>query len=457
MSRKLSIPLNDEPEDLIKRYEQFLTGNGSGYFDVEELGSIVDYYLRHGSTKESARALELGFKLHPRSNELKIKRAKIYLVAGDSKKAFRILDSLSESSNEELLLLKVEALLKMGHTKESMQLANQILKEETDDSDNIALDLGYIFISQLDFENAINFLEQGDSFYGENIDLLFELAFCYEHINLYAKALEIYERIIKIDSFSSEAWFNLGQIHFMYQDYLNAINAYDFALAVNQEDILACLQKAHAHFQLGEFQEAIESYIDYIKFGIDVWQTNLFIGECYEKLEQYDEAIQYYQNSLLEHSDNFEALTGIGICLLEKEQYEDSLVYIYKALELNDKAADAWVYLAEALSGLDDLENALIAYLKSIEIDPDQPDTLMAVANICMDRNEFETALNYYLIAYELDSSLEFIELFIAIGFYKTMNFSASKLYLTKAMAKSADAIKLFKDVCSDADDFIVD
>ena len=145
---------------------------------------------------------------------------------------------------------------------------------------------------------------------------------------------------------------------------------------------------------------------------------------------------------MLEKTDNFEALTGIGICLLEKEQYEDSLVYIYKSLELNEQAADAWVYLAEALSGLDDLENALIAYLKSIEIDPDQPDTLMAVANICMDNNEFETALNYYLIAYEQDNALEFVELFIAIAFYKTLNFSA----------KSADAMKLFKEVCPDAD-----
>lgn len=458
MSRKLSIPLNDEPEDLIKRYEQFLSGNGSGYFDVEELGNIVDYYLRHGSTKESTRALELGFKLHPRSNELKIKRAKIYLVAGDSKKAFRILDSLSDSGNDELLFLKVEALLKIDHSREALQLAYQILDEEDEDVDNFALDLAYIFISQLDFENAIEFLKQGDDFCSDNIDLLYELAFCYEHTNQYALAMETYDRIIKIDSFSAEAWFNLGQIHFMYLDFQNAIEAYDFALAINQDDMLTCLQKAHAHFQLGDFEEAIESYNDYAKFGIDGWQTSLFIGECYEKLERFDEAIVYYQNSLLEKTDNFEALTGIGICLLEKEQYEDSLVYIYKALELNDKAADAWVYLAEALSGLDDLENALIAYLKSIEIDPDQPDTLMAIANICMDNNEFETALNYYLIAYEQDNALEFVELFIAIAFYKTLNFSASKLYLSKALAKSTDAMKLFKEVCPDAevDDLII-
>lgn len=458
MSRKLSIPLNDEPEDLIKRYEQFLSGNGSGYFDVEELGNIVDYYLRHGSTKESTRALELGFQLHPRSSELKIKRAKIYLVAGEGKKAFHILDSLSETGNDELLFLKVEALLKIGLSNDAMHLAYRILDDESEDVDNFALDLAYIFIGQLDFENALEFLKLGDSFYAENLDLLYELAFCYEQTSQYALAMETYDRIIKIDSFSAEAWFNLGQIHFMYLDFQNAIDAYDFALAINQDDLLTCLQKAHAHFQLGDFDEAIESYKEYAKFGIDSWQSNLFIGECYEKLERFDQAIVYYQNSLLEKTDNFEALTGIGICLLEKEQFEDSLIYIYKALELNEHAADAWVYLAEALSGLDDLENALIAYLKSIEIDPDQPDTLMAVANICMDNNEFETALNYYLKAYELDDALEFVELFIAIAFYKTLNFSASKLYLSKALAKSTDSMKLFKEVCpeADVDDLII-
>ena len=99
MTRKLSIPLDDEPNELVKRYEQFLEGRGPGYFDVEELETIVDFYLHKGKTKESSTALELGFRLHPGNNSLLIKRAKIYLIADEVEKATRLLESVNDTGN----------------------------------------------------------------------------------------------------------------------------------------------------------------------------------------------------------------------------------------------------------------------------------------------------------------------------------------------------------------------
>jgi tetratricopeptide (TPR) repeat protein len=113
MNRKLSFSVDDESNDIVKRYEQFLEGAATGYFDVEELETIVEFYLRKGRTKDSTKALELGLQLHPNNNALKTKRAKIYLATGDSKKAFRILESLAETTDYEVILLRIEVLLRM--------------------------------------------------------------------------------------------------------------------------------------------------------------------------------------------------------------------------------------------------------------------------------------------------------------------------------------------------------
>ncbi|HRZ98648.1 MAG TPA: tetratricopeptide repeat protein, partial [Paludibacter sp.] len=384
MNRKLSFPPDDDSNDTVKRYENFLGGTASGYFDVEELETIVDYYLGKGRTKDSAKALEFGLELHPQSTALQTKRAKVYLAVGDFKKAFRILDSLTDSNDYELQLLKVEALLKLGRDKEADLLSKKIVEDENVEVDNIYLDIAYIYFGLLNFESAIKYLTKGDEFNGRNMDLLFELGFCYEQLSEKEKAIETYNRIIDIDSFMSEAWFNLGQVYFSMQDYSKALNAYEFALTINENDSLANLQKAHTHFQLGQYEKAVEGYKIYEKEAFDPWQAKLFIGECYEKLEKYEEAVAYYQLSLLENPDNYDALTGIGICFLEQEKFAESIDYINKALELNPDASDAWVYLAEGLIGINDNDNALLAYIKSITLDPEQPDTLMSVANICM-------------------------------------------------------------------------
>ena len=218
MSRKLSYSVDDDSNDLVKKYEQYLAGSANGYFDVEELGSIVEYYLRRGRTKDSANALEFGFKLHPNSNVLKAKRAKTYLATGDETKALRILDSLTETSDYEVLLLKVEVLVKMERLQDAKLLIEEIIAQENYDIDNVCLDIAFVFLSRAEYSEALSILEKGDAVNPKNIDLLFELAFCYEQNSDYEKAIVTYNRIIDIDSYTDEAWFNLGQIYFALQD-----------------------------------------------------------------------------------------------------------------------------------------------------------------------------------------------------------------------------------------------
>jgi len=75
----------------------------------------------------------------------------------------------------------------------------------------------------------------------------------------------------------------------------------------------------------------------------------------------------------------------------------------------------------------------------------------MAIANLLMDRENYELALQYYLTALELDNTLEYIDLFIAVAFYKTNQPMESGLYLKKAIALNNDAVGLFLEVCPDA------
>lgn len=456
MSRKLSFSVDDESNDIIQRYEQFLTGSATGYFDVEELESIVEFYLRRGRTKDCTRALELGLQLHPNSNALKTKRAKIYLATGDNKKAFRILDSLTETNDYEVVLLKIEVLIKMNRFHDAKILSRQLLTEETTELDNVCLDIAFIYLSRGEYAEALELLEKGDAINDGNVDLLFELAFCYEQNEDYEKAIQTYNRILDIDSYTDEAWFNLGQIYFALQEFPKALEAYDFALTIDENDSLTCLQKGHVHFQLDQFEKAIESYLEYQKMTSNIWETEIFIAECYEKMERYDESITYYQHSLDAHPKNYDALTGIGICLLEQEKFAESKVFIEQALTIDSEASDAWVYLAEAMIGLDDTDNALLAYLKSISLDYNQADTLMAIANIYLEKGEYKTALHYYLDAQQQDESLEYIDLFIGVAHFKNDNIIESIPYLQKAVRENEQAAELFLELCPEAIDTLL-
>ena len=456
MSRKLSFSLDDESGDLVQRYEQFLSGKANGYFDVEELENIVEYYLRSGRTKDCNKAIDLGLQLHPNNSALKTKRAKIYLITGDDQKAYRVLDSLAESTDYEVILLKIEVFVKLGRLAEANLLTEKLLTDESDDMDNVCLDLAYLYLGQSDNETALKLLEKGFNFNNQNSELLYELAFCYEQQENFEKAIAINQQIINIDPFANEAWFNLGQLYFAQLDYPKALEAYEYALAIDENDSLTCVQKAHVHFQLNQFEEAIETYLEYKNLSAyGHWQTDIFIAESYEKLEKYDDAIVYYKKSLDEQPENYDALTGIAICLLEQERFAESLPYVEKALVISPEAADAWVYMAETYIGLDEVDKALLAYIKSISIDPEQPDTLMAIANICMEKAEFELAIKYYIAARELDEYLEFVNLFIAVSWFKLGDLNSAAEFLQKAVEMDKEASILFLELCPEAEHLI--
>ena len=452
MAKNFSYFIDDEPNDLVKRYEGFLTGATSGYFDVEEMGSIVDYYLMRGKTSESLSALEFGKKLHPESNLLDLKRAKIYLSTGDAQKAHRILNTLVENTDLEVRFLKIEALIKLGREREAYEIALQIIDEEEEEKIAVCLDTAMFFMTDGSFDYAVDVLKKGEELDDKSIDILFEKAFCYEQLSNFQGAMKVYQKIISIDTYLSEAWFNLGQLYFNQEDYEKALEAYDYVLVINDTDSISLIQKGHALFQLKRYEEAMEAYSEYAAQTTEKWHVHTFMGECLERMENFPKALFYYKKALEEVPNNFDALVGAGICYLEMDEYAESLSYINSALELDDKSADVWVYFAEANIGLNKMDEALQAFLKSASLEPAQADALMGIAGIYMDKGDFVKAVKYYESAYSFDPDLELIELFMAVAYYYTDNMEKTEEFLRLAIQKNLDALQMFREFCPDAE-----
>lgn len=455
MNRRYSFSLDDDSDMTVKRYEEFISGSStSGYFDVEEFETIIEYYLRIGRTSDSSIALELGMKQHPDSNALRAKRAKIYLINGDPAKAFRMLETLAEKNDYEVILLKIEALLKMERENDALEVCELLFSMINPKGLGLAyFDVAHIYINSRKFGTAIKFLERSKRNNWDNIDLLFELTYCYEQAEDLPKAIETHLEILALDAFVSEAWFNLGQIYFSQQNYPQALEAFDYVLAIDPHDSFACVQKAHILLQMERYQDAIDGYNEYAELTYDSKLVDNYIAECYEKLENYNEAIIHYKKVLEHEPENYDALTGVAVCLLEQGEYEASMEYIRQAANIHPDYADAWVYMAEAFIGLENSDEALHAYLKALELDPNQPETLIAVGNLYLEKLDYLSALVYYNTAYEQNKELEHINLFLSIAHFKLEHVELALSFLQEAIDADENAVSIFLELCPEAAD----
>ena len=441
---------NKNPDELVTKYEQCLLDGHSCYFDVDELEVISDFYLKKGCSKESTEVVDLGLKLHPNSSILLLKKAMLYLEIGETHHALHILDRLPEKDDTEAHLIRSECLLQLNRREEALRLMHQIMDEELFEKSDLALDIAGILVQASEFKAAIGFIQEARVTDAKNLDLLFELAYNFEQIGQPEDALDIYRQILDIDPYSSETWFNLGQAHFNQKQYVEAIEAYDFALVVNPDDHLALLQKAHALFQNEQFTEAAEIYLEYGKateMSSSVW---VYVGEAYEKSDHIEQAMDCYRVAYEMDPKNVDALTGMGICLMEKEQYRESLIWFERSLRIDHQISELWVYVAEVFVNIDMPEEAMLSYLRSLEIDPTQADIHAAVGNLHFDAGQYEQALLYYNKAELISADLPGLHLFYALVYAKTGDSELSMHHLTLAIALEPASQKIFDEIINE-------
>jgi tetratricopeptide (TPR) repeat protein len=442
--------------ELLQRYEQSVSKNESTYFDVEELEDIADYYLQRNRTRESSRAVELGLRLHPMSSELQIKRARVYFALNELQKAMNIVRRLDaiEKNDLEILILKAALHIAMEQTKEATDIYNLLIGEYAEDAEDICMDAAYAFMFRSKFVEALSFLQKALAINSKSIDVLSEMAFCYEQLLENDHSAEIYNRILDINPYSAEAWFNLGQIHFGNEKYEEAIDCYDFATAIDEKDYFVWELKGHAYFQQDKMDEAIEAYSKYEELTSGSAAGKIYLGECYERLENYNVACMYFVEAMLEDDENVDAWTGIGVCQLELENFEAAIFHLEKAIELDATQSEPWVYLAEAHIGLEKEDEALFAYEHSIALDPNQPDTLVAIGGLYFDRGDFQQALASYLEARELAPDTEDLSLFLSITYFKLQQYNLSFRFLAD-LRGNEEALEYFLEMCPEAMDLL--
>lgn len=163
------------------------------------------------------------------------------------------------------------------------------------------------------------------------------------------------------------AWFNLGNIYVLYEDYYSAADAYENAIKYNPNYVIARMNYGIISAErLGDFDGAIDQYntilgirrklvyIPYVFNNLKSYKTN--IGLAY-----YNMGVAYRQKSIYE-----ENARGYQ----EELNLKKSISYYKEAIKILKDNYDAYYNLALAFHLYGDLRSAGLAYCKAIEIEP---------------------------------------------------------------------------------------
>ncbi|WP_352422907.1 tetratricopeptide repeat protein [Proteiniphilum sp.] len=381
---------------LIEKYEHMRVLGRKIYFDADEFAMLAEYYNAEGDNEEAEELINEGLKMHPGSSELMLMKAKTLVYSEMYQDALDYMEHISDDGEVDLALLRIESLLHLTKHADADQLINSTLKQELpiDDLYFFITELGYMFNDVDLFDRAISFLEESMKINDTNSDTIVDLAYAYEMKGNLEKAIEYNNLLLDIDPYSYDGWVNIGKLYSMNEQHDKAVDAFDFALTINEDDVNVLKMKALSLYLNDNFQGAIVLFEDCLQKAPDDETIYDSLLEAYSAMEQYDK--------MMDLIDKREAALGSkGIMAkrafvhINKDDYEQAKEIFSLIPEDERETLDYFMLEGELAFHDEDFAGAETAYMKAALASEGNEDVLDRLANISVAQEKFEQAAGY--------------------------------------------------------------
>jgi tetratricopeptide (TPR) repeat protein len=386
------MPKNQHAEDgerlqlLLEQYKRLQLGEAHGFIDEEGFAGIVDYFLEKNMNAEALEVAEHAVSIFPFSAELLILKSDILLMLKRYEDALANLDraELFDRHNADILLIRADALLALDQEDEAERLFQQAQNDfEGEELIDLLFELADIYDDYECFQKVFDCMKSVLLLDPKNEEALYKICFWTDFTGRNQESIELHKSIIDEDPYAELAWFNLGAAYQGIKLYEKSIDAYAYAVAINEKFDYAYRNMGDAYIRLKQYKSAIECLEKVLTLSVPEDVIYEAIGYCYDKLEQYPQARQHYRKAShldpenagmyykiaitymnegewlhaiksLQSALKFQLLNtdynlAIGRCYMHLEQYEEAITYLGNVLRVRPKNKGGWMEMLNCL------------------------------------------------------------------------------------------------------------
>jgi tetratricopeptide (TPR) repeat protein len=360
--------------------------------------------LNQNLNQKALEACNHAIGFYPNEPDINLLKIQILSSFGNNKEALDLADKMItlNPANNELKMVKANLLLNLDEVDEAITLFKEVLPA-TDEKYEVCYQLGNAYQKQNNFALAIKYYEKAIDLESYFQEYYVELIFCYSITAQLEEKIPFFLAIIDKDAFAEVPWYALGLAYSKLNKWPEAIDALEYAVAIEPNYYMAWLQKGHAHMNSEAFFEAQKAYLEADKVGIKSADLYCHIAASFEDTENYKKAIEYYKKALELDQKCHEALFGLASCLGSIDRYLEAIHYLRMAIKQQPNSSYYWLELAENEAKLGNEVSAEEAYEKAISLQPSNIDAYICLAMFYYNLSDFVRAIDVMDRAIEED------------------------------------------------------
>ena len=435
----------EEIRELVKQFQNLKAGRSHSFLDEDAFEKIIDYYDDVEDLPQALEAVELGIDQFPYSAMLLIKKADLLIATRKYHEALKILGhaELLDSNDINLYILKTDAYLALDQQEKAVQLLENALSQfEGHERIELLFELADVYDDYEEFDKIFDclklILEQDPN----NEEALYKICFWTDFTGRNEESIKLHQQIIDDFPYSELAWFNLGAAYQGLKLYEKGIDAYKYAVAIDEKFDYAYRNMGDAYIRLRKYKDAIEVLERVLELSRPEDVIYEAIGHCYDRLKNFAQARFYYRKASHLNQEDSKLYYKIACTYINEGQWAMAVKQLETALQIHKMQPEYNLAMGECKMQLDEYREAIQYFSNVVRQRPRNISSWEALIRCLYSGGYYNEALEQVIAAIKhTDNKPLFIyylsAVYLAIG--KTKE---GLLHLEKAMSMAPRLLK---------------
>src|SRR5674476_1042479 len=433
--------------DLLQQYNSMKQGNGYAFIEEDAFEQLIDYFDEKDDLSSALEAADYGIQQYPYSSILQIKKADLLIVKRHYREALVLLEKaeLLDRGDINLYILKTDVYLALDQQKKAADLLEKAIHLfEGEERIELLFELADVYDDYEEFDKVFNclklILEQDQT----NEEALYKICFWTDYTGRNEEGIKLHQKIIDNHPFTELAWFNLGAAYQGVKLYEKAIDAYQYAIAIDEKFDYAYRNLGDAYLRLRKYREAIDVLQKVLELAMPEEVIYEAIGYCYEKLKNPAQARFHYRKAVHLNSTDSHLYYKIAGTYMQEGYWESAVKNLNNAMSINKSQPDYHLALAQCYLQLNRIKDAVIHFTHFIKVRPRNAKGWKELIKCLYDAEYYEEALEQICNAQQNTNDKPLFDYYKAAVLFALGKSKEAILYLEHGMHRAPALIKQF-------------
>lgn len=440
----------EEIKELIKRFENLRTGRANAFIEEDAFEKIIDYFDEIEDLPQALDAVELGLEQYPYSSTLHIKKADLLIASRRYHEALETLDHarMLDSSDINFYILKTDVYLALDQQEKAVELLENALELfEGQDRIELLFELADVYDDYEEFDKIFDCLRLILDQDPNSEEALYKICFWTDFTGRNEESITLHRKIIDEYPYNELAWFNLGAAYQGLKLYEKAIDAYKYAVVIDEKFDYAYRNMGDAYIRLRRYKEAVEALEKTMELSRPEDIIYEAIGHCYDRLKNYAQARFYYRKASHLNPEDSKLYYKIACAYMNEGQWNTASKQLQTALQIRRLQPEYNMAMGECKMRLNEYKDAIHFFSVSVAQRPRNVSGWEALIRCLYAGEYYEEALEQTLVALKLMDNKPVFLFYLSAVYFALGRSKEALQQLENGMSASPKLLKKLLDV----------